>query len=317
MYKNKSIAVVVPAYDEEKSLGAVIDSIPDFVDFVIVVNDGSTDATAEVAKGKGALVLSHMKNLGVGAAFRSGLRKALELNIDVMVNIDADGQFSSNDIVKLIEPIFDEDVCFVTASRFIDPNYYPKMSWIKFLGNKLMSFLISVIVGHKYYDVSCGFRAYSREVLLRLNLFGDFTYTQETFLDLAFKKVPIKEIPIQVKGVREHGKSKVASNLFRYSYQTSKIILKTFRDYKPFKFFSIISVVLYIAALPSGLFLVTHFFRTGAFTPHKWAGFVSISLVSVATLTLVLGFILDMFARIRFNQEEILFYLKEKRTHDN
>ena len=112
---------------------------------------------------------------------------------------------------------------FLNKDPFKNPEYYPVMTKTKFFGNRIMSFLINKIVGHKFYDVSCGFRAYSKNALLRLNLFGEFTYTQETFLDLAFKKISIIEVPIKVKGIREHGKSRVASNLFRYAFQTSKI----------------------------------------------------------------------------------------------
>ena len=105
MYKDKTICVVVPAYNEEKLIGSVLDAMPEYVDTVIVVNDGSTDRTASIAKEKGAIVLTHNKNRGVGAAFRSGVTKGLELHTDIMVNIDADGQFNPQDIYKLIEPI--------------------------------------------------------------------------------------------------------------------------------------------------------------------------------------------------------------------
>lgn len=311
MYKGRKVCVVIPAFNEETQIGSVLDRLPDFVDIKIVVDDGSTDGTADIARRKGALVVSHGKNKGVGAAFQTGLRKAIESSVDVMVNIDADGQFNPNDIEKLVKPIIEDGSDFVTASRFKNPELYPKMTKAKFYGNQIMSFLITKITGQKFYDVSCGFRAYSRQGLHRINLFGEFTYTQETFLDLAFKHVPIAEVPIEVRGTREFGKSKVASNLLRYGYQTLKIILKSCRDYKPFSLFGVFALVYFLISLVTGTFFVAHYIVTGAFSPHKWAGFTSGFFLLLASLSLVVGFILDMFARMRMNQEEILFYLKE------
>lgn len=312
MFKGKTVSVIIPAYNEDASIGDTITEVPEFVDRIIVVDDGSTDATASIAQDRGAEIYSHRVNRGVGAAFDTGRRAALRANADIMVNIDADGQFDPRDIEKLLEPIIDGEADFVSASRFIDPELYPDMSRVKFLGNKLMSFMISKMTGQKFYDVSCGFRAYSREALLRLNLFGDFTYTQETFLNFAFKNVSIVEVPVGVRGTRRHGKSRVASNLFRYAYQTLKIILKTARDYRPFRMFAVISLVLFLLGLALAVFLGVHYLRTGIFTPHKWAGFSAGFLFLLSSLSLVIGFILDMFARMRINQEEILYHLKKR-----
>ncbi|HPN35385.1 MAG TPA: glycosyltransferase family 2 protein [bacterium] len=315
MYNGKRITVIIPALNEEKKIGQVIDGIPRFVDHVVVVDDGSTDRTGEIAREKGAVVFRHAFNRGVGAAFNSGRRLALELNDDIVVNIDADGQFNPADIESLIEPIVQGAADFVTASRFKDVAFRPQMSRIKFWGNQVMSSLISRMTGQKFYDVSCGFRAYSRDSLLKLNLFGNFTYTQETFLNFAFKNIPIVELPVQVRGRREHGKSRVASNLFRYTYQTLKIIIKTLRDYRPFRLFAPIAALSFIVAVSLGLFLILHYLHTGEFTPHKWAGFASGFFFFLSAVSLILGFILDMFARMRLNQEEMLYYLKRLPMH--
>lgn len=310
MYNGKRITVIIPALNEEKKIGQVIDGIPRFVDHVVVVDDGSTDRTGEIAREKGAVVYRHAFNRGVGAAFNSGRRLALELNDDIAVNIDADGQFNPEDIKTLIEPIVRGVADFVTASRFKDVAFRPQMSKIKYWGNQVMSSMISRMTGQKFYDVSCGFRAYSRESLLKLNLFGNFTYTQETFLNFAFKNIPIVELPVQVRGRREHGKSRVASNLFRYTYQTLKIIIKTLRDYRPFRLFAPIAAFSFIVAVGLGLFLIIHYLHSGEFTPHKWAGFASGFFFFLSVVSMILGFILDMFARMRLNQEEMLYYLK-------
>ncbi|MCF8327176.1 MAG: glycosyltransferase family 2 protein [Bacteroidales bacterium] len=312
MYKDHKIGLLIPAYNEAENIGSVLNSIPDYVDLVLVVNDGSADNTVAIAREYGAEVISHKNNKGVGATFKTGVKAILATDVDIMVNMDADGQFKAADISRLLGPIIEEKADFVTASRFIDKDYIPVMPKMKKWGNYRMSRLISWLTGQKFYDVSCGFRAYKREVLYRMNLFGSFTYTQETFIDLAFKDIDIMEVPVDVLGQREKGKSRVASNLFRYAYQTSKIILKTFRDYKPFKLFGLFALIfLVIGILLLGI-MFYHKLASGSFTPFKWLGFAGGSAVLISGIFLVLGFILDMFARMRHNQEEILFYLKNK-----
>lgn len=312
MYNGKTVTLVIPALNEGRDIGGVLDSIPEFVDSVVVIDDGSTDDTVAAAREKGAEVISHGRNRGVGAAFDTGRRRVLALRSDIMVNMDGDGQFDPADIVKLVGPVAEGDAEFVTASRFKDPDLYPEMSRAKFLGNRMMSHLISRLTGRRFHDVSCGFRAYSRGALLRLNLFGEFTYTQETFLEFAFKDVAILEVPVEVRGTREHGRSRVASNLFRYTWQTLKIIVRTMRDYKPLRLFAGVSTVLLAAGLLPAVFLAVHYIRTGSFTPHKWAGFLAGFLFILSAMSFLLGFILDMFARMRINQEEILAILRKR-----
>jgi len=236
------LIVALPALNESPTIADVIGRIPrDYAGItkttIIVIDDGSTDNTAAIARSCGAIVISHPHNKGVGAAFHTAVRESICLNADLLVNIDADGQFNPSDIDTLIKPIVDGEADFVTASRFKDSSIKPEMPWVKYMGNKFMSCLISKLTKRNFYDVSCGFRAYSKETLYRINLFGKFTYTQETFLDLVFKDVRILEIPIPVLGVRKYGKSRVASNLFRYGMNSLRIILHTFIDYKPLSIF--------------------------------------------------------------------------------
>jgi len=186
---------------------------------------------------------------------------------------------------------------------------------VKFYGNRCMSALISFLVGKKFYDVSCGFRAYNRDVLLQMNLFGQFTYTQETFMDLSFKGMEIQEVPVRIRGTREFGKSKVASNLFDYAIQTSKIILRSFRDYKPMILFGCIALGFLLLGLILTGFLAVHYARTGTFTPHKWAGFTAGLLFGLGSITLVTGLLADMLGRVRRNQERILYMMKNNGTN--
>jgi hypothetical protein len=228
------------------------------------------------------------------------------------VNIDGDGQFDPSDIPKLIQPILENRADFVTASRFMDPSLEPQMPWVKKWGNIGIVKLISLLTGQRFYDVSCGFRAYSQETMLQLNLIGKFTYTQESFLDLAFKDLRILEIPIKVLGQREYGNSRVAGNLWIYAVNSGKIILRTFRDYKPLRFFVFISLALFVFSFGLGTFFFVHYFQTGAFSGHLWAGFSSGFLLLFSLLFFVTGLLADMFDRIRLNQEKLLYLEKKK-----
>lgn len=311
------LVVVMPALNESATIQSVIEAIPRDIPGigdvrVVVVDDGSRDETASLARAAGAEVVGHTRNRGVGAAFQTGVEAALERRADVMVNMDADGQFEPADIAKLVAPIVAGDADFVTASRFAKKEFHPEMSASKFWGNQGMSWLISVLTGRKFHDVSCGFRAYSRETLLRLNLHGQFTYTQESFLDLTYKGLSILEVPVQVRGTREHGESRVASSLLRYAVATSKIIFRSFCDYRPILVFGSIALFLLALALVLGVFLLTHWLQTGQFTPHKWAGFTAGFLSAMGFLVGVSGLVADMLGRMRMNQERILYQMRKR-----
>lgn len=319
---SRRLVVVMPALNEAATIQSVIEAIPrelpgiDEV-CVVVIDDGSRDETASIARAAGAEVVSHGRNRGVGAAFQTGMEAALERRADIMVNMDADGQFDPTDIAKLVAPVVAGEADFVTASRFARKEFHPEMTATKFWGNQGMSWLISILTGRKFYDVSCGFRAYSRETLLRLNLHGQFTYTQESFLDLTYKGLSILEVPVQVRGTREHGQSRVASNLFRYAVATSKIIFRSFCDYRPILVFGSIALVLFALATVLGVFLLSHWLQTGHFTPHKWAGFTAGYLGAMGFLVGVSGLVADMLGRMRMNQERILYQMRKQMYENN
>ena len=316
------LVVQLPALNEEQSIGGVLDSIPRSLPEVdelqvLVVDDGSTDRTAELARARGAVVVSHARNRGVGAAFRTGLAKATELGADIVVTLDADGQFNPGDIPKLIAPILAGEADFVTASRFLDPALVPEMPAAKRWGNDFMARWVSSITHKRFQDVSCGFRAYSKNAYLRLNLLGNFTYTHEVFLTLAFADVPIREVPVEVRGVREHGTSRVAGNLFHYGWRTAAIILKTYRDYRPLKFFSKIAAVLAGMGILLFLFLLSVKFRTGGFFPHKWAGFAGAAFLGAGGVVFLVGIVAEMLDRIRASADEALFRIRRLESGQN
>jgi len=311
------LTIIIPCLNEARTIGQVITDIPRDIPGIsqtdiLVIDDGSSDSSADIARSKGSYVLSHPFPMGVGAAFKTGLNQAIQIGSDLVVNIDGDGQFDPKDIPKLIKPIIGGTADFVTASRFKNSHLEPNMPWIKKWGNKALAKLLSILTGHKFYDVSCGFRAYSQETMLQLNLIGKFTYTQETFLDLAFKDLRILEVPVKVLGQRQNGKSRVTRSLWVYAVNSGKIILRTFRDHKPLRFFTLIAISLFILSLGLGSFFFSHYIRTGAFSGHLWAGFSSGFLLLFSILFLVTGLLADMFDRIRLNQEKLLYFEKKK-----
>ncbi len=306
------LLVMMPALNEAATIGSVLARVPRSLSGVaevslLVIDDGSTDETVQIARAAGADVISHGHNLGVGVALQTGLAEALRRGVDLAVNIDSDGQFAPEDIAKLIVPVVEGRADFVSASRFLDPALVPDMPGVKKLGNWGMARIISALVGRRFADVSCGFRCYGREAMLRLVLLGKFTYTQESFLVLSQKGLRLVEMPIPVRGVREFGQSRVASNLWNYAWRTLAIIFGFIRDYSPGLLFNNLTLLLAVLSAGFGSFFFWHRWSTGAFSPHIWAGFVSAYLFGLAILVFGLGQIALMVARLRSVQEQQLY----------
>lgn len=311
--------IIIPALNEEKTIVDVITAIPTVLAgisriSVLVVDDGSTDYTADLARKNGAIVVSHPKPMGVGAAFHTGIKEALQLGADYIVNIDADGQFNPKDIPALLAPIQAGQAEFVTASRFAKPEYMPQMPAIKIWGNRWMVRIINFITSKQFTDVSCGFRAYSREAALRLTLFGKFTYTQESFIDLAFKGIAMAEVPLKVRGEREFGASRVASNLFRYGAKSATIIFRAARDHKPFYFVGLPGLIILTAGIAVGVFVLQHYVATGQTYPYRSLVTGSGILLIIGFLLLVISLLADMIHRSRMAVEEVL-YLARKNAY--
>jgi len=311
------LLVLIPAYNEEASVARVIHAVPasipgiDVVE-VAVINDGSTDRTAECAREAGAAVVSHPANRGLGVAFQTGLSYAREQRADLVVTLDGDGQFNPADIPTLLQPLLEGKAAAVTASRFADPALAPAMPWVKRWGNARVASLVSGLTGRTYSDVSCGFRAYSRDTLLRLTVRGAYTYTHEVFLDLASKGIPIVEIPVPVRGVREHGESKVAARVWRYGLRTAGIILGFQRDTRPFHLMLVVSFPFWVGGVAALGWSWSRFLATNVWL--KWAAFAGGALIGLALALVFAGFLLDVVRRVRENQEEQLYWLRRLAT---
>jgi glycosyltransferase involved in cell wall biosynthesis len=280
----------------------------------IVIDDGSTDTTADLARQAGAEVISHENNRGVGAAFSTGLRAALERHADVVVNLDGDGQFDPRDIPKLLEPILFGDAGFVSCTRFSDPQRTPEMPSIKRWGNHVMTRLINHLAwGSSFSDVSCGFRAYTRDTLLRMSLMGRYTYTQETFLSLAAQPVKMAEVSLPVRGTRPHGKSRVAGSLLKYVAHTVPIIFRTLRDLRPLLFFGSIAAAVLCSGVLLGGFVLVHWLKTGMTWPYRSVLIGSAVGILLGFLLVVLALLADMMKRQRHLLEEMLYLSRKRR----
>ena len=308
--------VAIPCRDEAGTLPEVIARIPrhpagiERVD-VLVVDDGSEDATSQVAVAAGARVIRHGSNRGVGLAFRTAVEAALAGGYDLLVTLDGDGQFAPEEIPDLCAPVLAGECDAATGSRFLDGSTVHGMPRVKRVGNALMSALVSRLTGRRYRDVSCGFRCYGVEALLRMNLHGGFTYTQESFLDLAANHLSIAEVPITVHYFDDR-RSRVAGSLPRYAARTSTILMRGYRDYFPLRFFWSLAVVPLVLGLGFAAVFLANFLRTGLFTGYLFAGFMAAFLVTVALVLLLVGLVADMLDRSRRNQERVLLLLRRQ-----
>lgn len=308
--------MIMPALNEEALIGGVIRRIPREIEGiseieVLVIDDGSTDDTVRVAHEAGASVVSLHANMGLGVAMQRGIDEAVKRRVDYAVNIDADGQFNPEDIPRLLDPLVRGEADFVSASRFLEKDLVPQMPVVKRIGNWGMSKIVSWICGQSFADVSCGFRGYTRETMLQLVLSGSFTYTQESFILLAQRNLRIREIPLRVRGVREQGTSRIASNLFRYAYRTVGIIYSCVRDFTPASVFNAAAGILMLIALGVGGFFVWHRISSGQFSPHIWAGFLASFFFGVGLIIFWVGQLAEMIARQRRLQERQLYLMKK------
>ncbi|MFH0942944.1 MAG: glycosyltransferase family 2 protein, partial [Candidatus Beckwithbacteria bacterium] len=252
--KGKKLIVMVPCYNEEKTLAAVIKSIPKKIPGIakietLVVDDGSTDSTYKVAKNlKVNHVIRHFNNKGLARAFEAGLELALAKGADIIVNTDGDNQYPQKDIPKLIRPILQDKAKMVIADRQTDKIEY--FSLAKKLFQKLGSWVVRLASGVKVPDAVSGFRAFSKEAAQQINITTEFSYVIETIIQAGKKKIPITSVAIKVN--RKTRESRLYHNMWSHIKNSAATIVRVFTMYEPLKTFSYIAGVSFLA----GLFLV-------------------------------------------------------------
>ncbi len=193
------IVACIPAYNEEKSIAKVVMRTHEFVDKVVVCDDGSTDMTAKIAEKLGAIVIRHEKNKGYGASIKSLFAKCRELNVDVMVTVDGDGQHDPTQITYLIEPIIQNEADIVIGSRFLDGNNHKKIPKYRQAGIKVITKVAGKVSFNGISDAQCGFRAYSRRAIHEIYV-GEYGMGVSTEILVKAKdcNLRIKEIPVNV-----------------------------------------------------------------------------------------------------------------------
>lgn len=308
------LVVLIPAYNEEKLIEKTIQKIPRNIPGakevkILVINDGSTDNTVDMAMNGGAdKVVSHRKNSGVGAAFMTGIRNAIMMKADIVVTLDADSQFDSNEIPNLISPILDHQADVVIGSRFLGkiPKNIPR---IKYLGNKIFSNIVSFLGQQKFTDTQTGFRAYSKTALLDISVVNDFTYTQEVLMDLKFKGHRIVEIPVKVT-YNDKRKSRVVKSIFGYSTRSLSIIAKTLVYHRPMFSFNIIGGIFLAIGIVGKLLTIADIFIINS---SLTTGFIILAGVSF-----MLGvFASVVFKRQAFAEKDLRHYLENSKVFTN
>ena len=225
------IVAAVPAYCEEKTIATVILEAQRYVDKVVVCDDGSRDLTAEIAERLGAIVVRHERNLGKGAAFKSLFGKALELDADVVVTLDADGQHDPGEIPHLVKPILSGDADITVGSRFMAGNN--EMPLYRRFGSRVLNGLVNMFGEEKVSDTQSGFRAYNRKALMEIDITTEGIGVDSEILMKAYgNDVKIKEVPIscRFKGVDgstyhpvRHG-ANVVGSIIRYASERKPLL---------------------------------------------------------------------------------------------
>lgn len=311
------LIVNLPAFNEEEKIGETIKRIPRQIEgfsevLVQVIDDGSKDRTAQVSKEAGAdLVYSHSTNRGIGVTFRTAVFKALKNGADMMVNMDADGQFDPNDIQKLASPILNGEADMVSADRF-GRHKAKNIPLAKSFLNQFAAKIIGKFLNYKINDLTCGFRAYSKETMLRLNLPGNFTYTQETIIDAIGKNLKVKWIPVEVIYFKER-KSRVVKSIYGYINNSFRIIIRAIRDVRPMKFFGIPGFTLLLIALALMIVFLSLYFQDFKITPYRNYLFLSIAAALVGLQFMIFALIADMIKANRKLIEDLAYFERSKK----
>jgi len=239
------IIVGIPAFNEEKNIATIITKLADITDTIIVCNDGSSDLTLDIAKKMGVFVINHEKNLGYGAAIRSIFLKAKEMNGDVLVTFDADGQHRIEDIENVIKPIIDQKADLVIGSRFLDESEKEIPQYRK-VGIKVITKITNSSIKEQLTDSQSGFRAYSKKVIAELNPSElGMGISTEILIKASSKKFRITEVPIKILYAGDtsthnpvsHGSSVIFSTIKYTSIE------------HPLKFYGIPSMILFVIGM--------------------------------------------------------------------
>ena len=280
------ITVGIPAYNEEKNIASIIVKLRDIADAIIVCNDGSSDSTSEIAKKLGAIVIDHPKNLGYGAGVNSIIKKSKELNSEILVTFDADGQHRIEDIKKVAEPIEQHDADIVIGSRFLDEAKEKIPSYRK-LGINIITKVTNSTLKEKITDSQSGFRAYSKNAISKLNISDiGMGISTEILIKASSLDLKIIEVPIIVNydgntsthNPVSHGTSVLFSTIKYTSIE------------HPLKFYGIPSIIFFIIGLSFTYLSVQYYTEIGRINANLTI--IAVGTVLIAVVLLIAAILL-------------------------
>jgi glycosyltransferase involved in cell wall biosynthesis len=306
------VIIAIPCYNEAATLPAALADLPpqlagaDVVE-TLVVDDGSNDRTADVARAAGVThVVRHKRNLGLAAAFRTALDAALARGADVIVGTDADNQYAAADIPKLVAPVLAGEADLVVGCR--DINEIPHFSPFKKVLQRLGSFAVRTLSGLKLADATSGFRAYSREAALRLVVLSSFTYTLETLIQAGYKGLTVKQVPVSVNP--QTRPSRLFRSIPQYVRRSVNTITRAYLLFRPLRVLGTVGAL--ISAV--GLFLLGRFvyfyFTIPGPTGHVQSLLVGGVLLLLGFQIIIIALISDLIAANRRLLEDVLYRIK-------
>lgn len=305
------LVIQIPCYNEEKTLAITLQELPKSIEGIdeiqiLVIDDGSTDKTVDVGREKGVkdfVILQ--KNVGLAKAFSAGLSESIKLGADIIVNTDADNQYNANDIEKLVKPIIEARADIVIGARPIENIKH--FSFVKKLLQKLGSWVMRLVSSTQIADATSGFRAFSREAALKINVFDNYTYTLETIIQAKAKGLEIISVPISVNP--ELRKSRLIKNVFDYIKRSTFTMMRMFIVYRPFRFFAIIGCLFLFPGILLGMrFLYYYFNHAGQ--GHVQSLILSAVLIITGVQVGLIGVLADLLSINRKLLEDIQTRLK-------
>jgi glycosyltransferase involved in cell wall biosynthesis len=295
------LVVQIPCLNEEATLPLVLSTIPTKIKgvdeiIILVIDDGSTDRTIEIAKAHGVKhFVHHVGNMGLGRSFHDGVQKALELGADIIVNTDGDNQYPQDRIGDLVQPILRGQADLVIADR--QTQTIEHFSPLKKLLQRFGSWVINKAAGTNLPDAASGFRAYSKEALLLLNTVTQFSYCMETIIQAGNKKLSITSIPVTTNPPTRE--SRLFRSVRSYIFKSGAAIVRGFIMYKPYLVFGWLGGILLIAgAIPCARYMYFALVENSS-RGHLQSLIVGSTLLISAFLCFVLNIIADL---IRINR---------------
>ena len=305
------LIVQIPAFNEAETIAQTLRDIPKKIDGMsavetLVIDDGSSDTTADVARKSGANHVVQLKtHRGLSAAFVAGVDAALRLGADIIVNTDADNQYSGADIPKLIAPIVRGTADVVIGDRQVGGS--PHMSGFKKFLQHLGSWSVGVASGLSVADVTSGFRAFSRDAAMQINVFNPFTYTLETIIQSGNRNLGVQSVVVRTNAPTRE--SRLYHGTGMYVRKSIATMFRIYTLYKPLKTFFAIGVLLLLGGAGIGARFLWHFLQ-GDGTGHVQSLILAAVFLIVGFQTLLIGLVADLISVNRRLAEEVLVRVK-------